>query len=688
MKNLTVIFSLLILTSSLNAQDLVQRFDGIPVTINGEFSQVPFDGGRDNPRIQFLDIDGDGLLDLFMYDKDTSLYFYKNTGTPTSPKFTLITKRFQNLSLKNWFFFVDVNNNGVYDLFSGSPDQKIFFFRNSGTPTNPQFNLEISELRSTGDTVIFQDANSVPNFFDENNNGMKDMFLGSVSGTITLYRNVSTANEVRFEFVTDFWQNILIIGKADHGANSFDFADLNNNGLYDLYWGDLFNPSIYTIINTGTPGNPNMNLVDSIYPQNDPVYTFGFNSPRFADLNGNGLIDLYVTVLFISQTRDNFIYFENTGTQSNPQFVRRTNNYLTPLDVGSNSNPVFADINGSGLDDIIIGSTDAKLHLYENTGTASHPEFTFVTDSIPISISSFNFNLSPSIADLDGNGTLDLMVGSFLRDSMWYFSNTGTPQNPQFTFQGTAASLGITNLGQSSTPAFVDIDGDGDLDLFVGNWNGRIHYYRNDGSPQSPSYTYITNFYDSIDVGDESVPRFLDLEGNGTYDMFIGSRQGKIWYYRNDGTPQNPSFTFVTDNYKDINAFSNAAPTWVDIDNDGDPDLFIGNIKGGLLYYQNNDIIGIEVISTKIPEQFNLYQNFPNPFNPSTKIKYDLQRPNEVTLQIFDISGKLISTLVSGNQQAGSYQYTFNADGLSSGAYIYRLTTDDFTQSKRMVYLK
>jgi hypothetical protein len=170
--------------------------------------------------------------------------------------------------------------------------------------------------------------------------------------------------------------------------------------------------------------------------------------------------------------------------------------------------------------------------------------------------------------------------------------------------------------------------------------------------------------------------------------MFIGSRQGKIWHYRNDGTPQNPSFTLVTNNYKNINAFSNAAPVWEDIDNDGDPDLFIGNIKGGLLYYQNNDIIGIEVISTEIPLQFNLYQNFPNPFNPTTRIKYDLHKTGEVTLQVFDISGKLLSTLVSGKQQAGSYQYTFNAQGLSSGVYIYRITTGEFTLSKRMVYLK
>lgn len=688
MKSLLVLLLFISFSLNLEAQNLVQKFDGIPVTISSQLSQVPFDGGRDNPKVQFLDIDNDGLIDLFMYDKDTTLYFYKNTGTAFNPEFTLITKKFQNLNIKNWYHFVDLYNNGIYHLFSGSPDQKIYFYRNNGSPSNPQFNLEISELRSTGDTVIYQDANSIPTFFDIDNDGLKDMFLGSVSGTVTLYRNVSTTGEIRFQFQTDFWQNILIIGKADHGANSFVFTDLNSDGVSDIYWGDLFNPSFYKLTNFGTSGNPQMSMTDSINPPGDPYFSYGYNAPRFSDLDNDGDLDLFITVLYISQTSDNFIFYENIGTPQSPQFVRRTENYMNPLDVGSNSNPVFADLDGNGLQDLIIGSSNNKISLYTNSGTATQPAFNLTHDSLPLGISQYNFNLSPAFGDLDGNGTLDLFVGSFLRDSMWYFTNTGSVQNPQFTLQGTVATLGVTNLGQSSTPALVDIDSDADLDLFSGNWNGRIHFYRNDGTPQNPQFTYITNFLDSIDVGDESVPRFYDIDTNGTLDLFIGNRLGRIWYFKNTGTPQQPDFTFVSDSYKDLYAFSNAAPQWCDIDNDTDPDMFIGNVKGGIIYYENQDIIGIENISNELPDGFRLYPNFPNPFNPVTNIRFDLVKSGIVTLRIFDIAGRLISIPFKGYLSSGSYSYSFDATGLTSGVYFYSIEAGDRTKTNRMVLLK
>ena len=89
-----------------------------------------------------------------------------------------------------------------------------------------------------------------------------------------------------------------------------------------------------------------------------------------------------------------------------------------------------------------------------------------------------------------------------------------------------------------------------------------------------------------------------------------------------------------------------------------------------------------------IPKEYSLYQNYPNPFNPNTTIKYDLPKDGLVSLEIFDILGRRITTLVNENRNAGSYEQTFNASSLASGVYVYKLQAGDFISSKKMILLK
>lgn len=101
-----------------------------------------------------------------------------------------------------------------------------------------------------------------------------------------------------------------------------------------------------------------------------------------------------------------------------------------------------------------------------------------------------------------------------------------------------------------------------------------------------------------------------------------------------------------------------------------------------------DETVGIVNNNGKIPDNYSLYQNFPNPFNPATKISYDLPARNHVTLAVYDITGKLIETLANENQPAGSYEYYFDGSKLSSGIYIYKLHSDNFTETKKMILIK
>lgn len=106
------------------------------------------------------------------------------------------------------------------------------------------------------------------------------------------------------------------------------------------------------------------------------------------------------------------------------------------------------------------------------------------------------------------------------------------------------------------------------------------------------------------------------------------------------------------------------------------------------VYYSPNQTVGITQISTNIPDGFELSQNYPNPFNPETKINFSLPENSDVVLQIFDMSGKEVETLMNGKLPAGVYEAVWDASRFSTGAYFYRLTANGYVTSKKMLLVK
>jgi hypothetical protein len=111
------------------------------------------------------------------------------------------------------------------------------------------------------------------------------------------------------------------------------------------------------------------------------------------------------------------------------------------------------------------------------------------------------------------------------------------------------------------------------------------------------------------------------------------------------------------------------------------------NFAGAAWVFARNEV-GVEEQSVKIPQQFNLGQNHPNPFNPSTTIRYELPKSSEVRLSVYDILGREVSVLVNERRDAGVHEVKFDGSNLASGVYFYRLQTGDYVASKRMLVLK
>lgn len=112
---------------------------------------------------------------------------------------------------------------------------------------------------------------------------------------------------------------------------------------------------------------------------------------------------------------------------------------------------------------------------------------------------------------------------------------------------------------------------------------------------------------------------------------------------------------------------------WCNIDN-----VIVGNASA----------IGIQTISTEVPQRFELKQNYPNPFNPVTNIEFSIAKTRDVNLVIYNSLGQLVTTLVNQELKPGTYKYDFNASGLPSGSYYYRLTAGDFVRTNKMILVK
>ena len=138
------------------------------------------------------------------------------------------------------------------------------------------------------------------------------------------------------------------------------------------------------------------------------------------------------------------------------------------------------------------------------------------------------------------------------------------------------------------------------------------------------------------------------------------------------------------------NWFQQTTRTWYDVSsvcfidvNNGDYGLIMATTNGGgIVSVENNDN------KSTIPSKYLLSQNFPNPFNPSTTISWQIPESGLVTLKIYDVLGREVTTLVSEELSAGKHETVFDASRFSSGVYFYQLKTRKFIKSKKMVLLK
>ena len=476
----------------------------------------PFLGGLNVPRPQFVDIDGDGDYDLFLQEHSNNLWFFENTGSAQRPRFVWRTDSFQDLDVGEWNRFVDIDGDGDYDLLAELPFSYVRLVRNEGTATAPRFVAGPDSVRESGGVALFADRQNIPFLVDLDCNGRVDLFLGRIDGSVARYEAWAPGSD-RFSLLTEGFEGILIVGNPDsvgsrHGANTMAFADEDGDGDLDLYWGDFFEPGVLLIENTGRPcaGFFFGNLPRQIPA--DSQFTSGFNVPAPVDIDGDGDLDFIMGVLggafnpILTSVR-NIHFWERTAEG---RLELRTKRFLQTVDIGSESAPAFADLDGDGDLDLLVGgkidpvkSRRARLYHFRNEGTPAAPSFR-LADTLDLSPL---YHYAPALGDLDGDGDPDLMLGTWNR-GVHYFRNEGADAGggPHFV-RDSSVAVDLGRRASNATPALADVDGDGDLDLFVGEASGRVNFLRNEGSAERPNFVLVSRGRERHRCGTPQRPR-------------------------------------------------------------------------------------------------------------------------------------------------------------------------------------
>ena len=256
------------------------------------------------------------------------------------------------------------------------------------------------------------------------------------------------------------------------------------------------------------------------------------------------------------------------------------------MDLGDETKPAFVDIDDDGDFDAFIGEFEGNLNYYRNDGNSGNPVFTLITGpDDPFDGVDVGDFAAPTFVDIDNDGDFDSFIGNKY-EFIKYYENTSSGGNITFTertgVDNPADSIGWFN----SVPSFTDIDNDGDFDFFMGQKYGGLRQFENTGTAGNAEFEEkegLNNIFFDEAMGWNLTPSFIDFDGDSDFDALVGNAEGNINYYNNEGTQEEPDFIM----YQPIDVGYLAEPALVDIDNDGDLDAFIGEYFGTISYYKN-----------------------------------------------------------------------------------------------------
>ncbi len=638
-------------------------------------------GGLNTPQFSEIDLNNDGIKDMYIFDRtgNISLTFINN-GTANEPDYDYAPEYQRYFpELTNWVLLRDYNDDGVMDIFAASDlisepygppylahgvlvftgsfvDGHLDFERFSFA--NEEFDFDIIPYQSNGAlTNVYVDFYGYPSIDDIDGDGDLDILTFALNGGhVYLFDNKSVEmgyeKDSLFYTLADecwgrFYKNELseaislspspdscvngIVGEVDdrsHGPNTLLTIDIDNDSDKELFLGDLSFSNLNMLHNGGDNDFAFMIDQDTFSPSDTVPVDIAFPASFFMDVDNDGIKDLLASPNISSGGEDyNSVWFyKNTSSNEFPVFEHVQKDFLVEhmVDLGTDAHPTFLDYNADGLLDLVVGNNSffqplgekaPRIYLFENTGTATSPKFNLVDD--------------------------DYLGFSQFDGSLYY----------------------------APSPAFGDLDNDGDIDALIGESSGTFFFAENTAGVGNPvAFDTLQFEYMGLDLGKNCVPQIVDLDRDGLSDIIAGTRHGKVFYFHNDGTLNEPFFLPNIDTQTPAGANSvylglidtrfgyfNGYAAPVILDFDGNYHIFTGSKAGYLMHYSNID------------------GNIDGDFTLETDFYGEIREGFNTHPAIADINNDGILDMIVGNERGGLslFETDFKTDGIPVSTHYF-----------------
>ncbi|MCU0420100.1 MAG: T9SS type A sorting domain-containing protein [Cyclobacteriaceae bacterium] len=477
---------------SLQMRRVTQRYGGVTECNCGVFAfnnescanatgRTQHAGGK---ALLTLDVDNDGDHDLLMSEEGCArIYLLRNEGTTQNPIFQSATIFPSTSPVALLFatpFFEDVDGDGIKDLLVSpnaydnsafSPvdfENSILYFKNTGTNTAPFFRLQ--QRNFLQDSMLDVGKNASPAFFDVDNDGDYDMFIsssgiGGFDASLRYYENRGTATEPRFEWVTDDYLNL---------------------SLYSLY-----------------------NL-----------------RPHFADINADTRPDLIFTATGLFTGLTNVYVVRNTAPEGFAGDVPQALDF----EIGATETVLVTDVNQDGLADLLVGRATGAVNYYQNVGSGNAPSFA-LEDAAFVGLGNNTSRQNPAlaIADLDADGTADLVMGN-QRGRVSVFPNyrNALPESELTTILFDTTSQGYIekNFGGRIVPAVANLFNTSRPALVLGTVAGGLFLLRNEDLATLPDEPVISLFPNPAKANEQVVTIRADRSLTVSFFTALGQPLG------------------------------------------------------------------------------------------------------------------------------------------------------------------
>ena len=695
----------------------------IPVTVGENELDFAWAGGLNSGQYQTMDLNGDGLNDLVIFDRTSGKVLPYVNIENSRYEYDSNYEHFFPDDVNNWMVLADYDCDGKKDIFTNallgmkvyrniSGDQLEWavvadplFTQGTSSPINLQINQSdipaIDDIDGDGDLDIL-----VFNFFA---GGMIDFHLN-----LSMER-YGICDSLDFQRVDRNWGKFeecncgnYAFGetcaekegsrsssnaRTNHaGGKALLLLDNDGDGDKDVLFGDEECTDLVFFENKGTAQEAVILDFDDNYPTSATRISFPFFPAGFyEDVNFDGIKDL-IAAPNTSLNPGNLVNFKNSswlyinnGTDDNPQFTFVSNDFIQneSLDLGENAFPLFLDFDSDGDQDLMLGSKGfvrddgfyATIYLFENVGGNLLPAFELRDDDY-LNFSSLKLkNLQPFLADYNRDNLPDLLFTGSGQDNnltkdVFYVPNTATTQNG-FNFNLDEAVQIAFSTGINDNLYFIDIDNDGFLDVLLGKPTGAIEYYRNNTTDD-----FILENETFFNIGNDIFKRnpsinTVDLNGDNTLELVITDGSGKISVYDNFlnhlDNPTEPSQNVINNNLDESMVSSRfGKQSWTsfaDLNNDRLADMVVGGVQGGVQLLFNKS-------QKKIPGGDTgglTLIVYPNPATDNNLVKVESNQSAE--LSIFNVLGQKIAAL--GTIQ-GNGILSIDVSAIPNGLYLVR----------------